>query len=395
MQTSPDTLFIFAGGGTGGHLFPGLAVAERIRERLGERAEMLFLCSRRPIDRSILEREGASFTPVPAAPPGLGPRAMWRFVRGWGPSLREGRSVVRSARKAGRRVVVVTTGGFVAAPIVQAARVEKCPVVMLNLDAVPGRANRWIARHACRVHSTVALEGGARLRTKAQVEVVPPIVRRAALARGSPASCRESFGLDPATPTLLVTGGSQGAASINEFMEAFAGQRGESLRGWQVLHQTGGSGSVTPGEEDGATQRAVVAVEDAYREAGVRARVVAFVGEMGRAWGAAELCVCRAGAGNVAEAWATRTPCVFMPYPYHRDEHQRLNAQPLAAKGAAMLVRDAIGPEANMEEAGRVLGELLGDAAARARMVQALVGLGPADGAERVASGVVGLVQGM
>src|SRR5690606_31984658 len=100
---------------------------------------------------------------------------------------------------------------------------------------------------------------------------------------------------------------------------------------------------------------------------------------------AADLAVSRAGAGSVAEAWANGVPAVFLPYPYHRDEHQRLNAEPLRAAGAALAIQDRIAEAANTAEAGRAMVGLLGDESRRASMRAALRRLGPADGAERIA----------
>lgn len=363
----PSRLFLFAGGGTGGHLFPTLAVAEQLRAMLGDDAEFRFLCSARAIDASILAREGVAFTPVPASPPSIRPGGLIRFLRGWAPSIRLGREAIRSGRKAGRQVVMVASGGFVAAPLVQAARVEKCPVLMLNLDAVPGKANRWIAKHATRILTTARVAQGW--------EQIPPIVRQAAMPRAPAAECRRTVGLNPELPTLLVTGGSQGASSINRFLSAFVNAHPTALKGWQVLHQTGGKGD----------DRDTSDVTAAYRQAGVPAVVTAFLTDMGSAWGAADLCVCRAGAGNVGEAWATRTACLFMPYPFHKDEHQRANALPLVEAGAAVLAHDMIEPEANLQEAGAALAELLGSGASREKLKAGLAGLGPADGAARVA----------
>src|SRR6185369_12742683 len=145
---------LFAGGGTGGHLFPALAIAEQVVERApGTRVR--FLCSDRPLDAEILRAErlgggAVGFEVVPAKPFGSRPVTLAKFVWSWGGAVRAGRAAILAAKKDGP-VWVVAGGGFVAAPVVQAARAENVPVLMLNLDAVPGRANRWIARHAEKV----------------------------------------------------------------------------------------------------------------------------------------------------------------------------------------------------------------------------------------------------
>lgn len=359
-------VFLFAGGGTGGHLFPGLAIAEALGD-LAPGSQAFFACSARPLDAQILTGERVEFEPIPAAPVAFSPRAFLRFIGSWGGAVRKGRTVIRKLRDRGD-VHVVSMGGFVAAPVVQAARAERVPVTLVNLDAVPGKANVWIARHAGRVLTSAPVAGRA-------WEVVPPIVRVKALPNAGPGACRQMLNLDPATPTLLVTGASQGARSINQLIERLLETRPEVFRGWQAIHQTGA-------ERDGTGPESVAA---AYKKAGVRAEVRAFLSEMGQAWGAATLAVSRSGAGSVGEAWAARVPTLFMPYPYHKDAHQRLNALPMEAKGACVMAKDRIDPAANAGAIGPVLEALMGDEGRRAAMHAALEALGPADGASRVA----------
>jgi len=263
-------------------------------------------------------------------------------------------------------------GGFVAAPVVQAARREHVPVVMVNLDAAPGRANRWISRHALEVFT--AADVGAKHTNWIRV---PPIVRNAALAPGTPEECRKLLGLDPHRPTLLITGASLGAKSINDFAGAFVEAHGHWMaqQGWQIYHQTG------KGEYGW--------LQDKYAQARIPARVDAFLSAMGLAWGAASCAVSRAGAGSVAEAWSNRVPTIFMPYPYHADQHQRLNAMPLANAGGAIVVQDRIDAARNQQEAGDALLGLLRDQKQREAMRASLIALGPTDGASWIAKSLL------
>lgn len=371
--------FVFAGGGSGGHLFPGLAIGERLVERMGERAKLVYLCSDRAVDREVLSPLGVRFEALAAKPLGVRPRALWRFLRGWGPSVRRARRVLREAKQQGA-VEVIAMGGFVAAPVVQAARAEGVPSTMVNLDAVPGKANRLIAR---RVTGGAGGTGGFTVVACAgypQWTVVPPIVRKAAMAPAdrSASACRRELGLAEDLPVLMVTGGSQGSATINRLMLDMAGQPGRPLAGWQVLHQCGAAkaGGRGPTREELAA---------AYTQAGVAAKVEPLVRTMGLWWGAAELAVSSAGAGAVAEAWCNRTPTVFLPYPYHADQHQKLNAAALVNAGAAVLATDHVEAARNLAETAPVIEALLRDGAKRERMRAALAGLGPADGAERIA----------
>lgn len=360
----PVPTFIFAGGGTGGHLFPGLAIAEQLRQRLpGSR--VIFLCSDRAIDKTVLEPEGVEFNPLPAKPIAAKPRALWRFISNWPGSVRATRAVIRQARTAGP-VHMVAMGGFVAAPAVQGARAEKTPVTLVNLDAAPGKANRWIARRSSGEAFTTVADA-----THPHWTLVAPIVRAAAISTRDKAASRRELGLNPAKPVLMITGGSQGATSINRLMIAFTQQQGVSLSNWQVLHQCGND------EEPGLIE--------AYAKAGVQAVVTPFTRQMGLWWGAADLALSRSGAGAVAEAWCNRVPCLFLPYPYHADDHQRLNAQELVHRGAAIVCKDQIDPNVNLGEAGKLLADLLQRAETLDRLTAAAAKLPPADGAAVIA----------
>jgi len=362
---------VLAGGGTGGHIYPGLAIAERLTE-LNEPPTIQFICSTRAIDERILGARGIAHEAISARPLIVRPKGLARFVGSWGGAVRSARRILREARGRADHVDLVALGGFVAAPAVQAARAERIGVTLVNLDAVPGKANRWIARHARRVLS--ACPTG-----RASWETVGPIVRAAAIG-SDPRSAREGLGLEPDAPTLLITGGSQGAASINGAMailvERHPGLFGGGARRWQVIHQTGGGG--------------VERARSSWESAGITAEVEAFIEEMGRAWCAADAAVSRAGAGSVFEAWANRTPTVFLPFPYHRDQHQRANAEPLVRAGGAVLVEDRIEASATADRLATALEAVLGSERVRAQMREALGRLGPVDGARRVAEVLAG-----
>lgn len=357
---------VFAGGGTGGHLFPAVAVLEALHKH--EPGIIVnFLCSEREIDTRILRAQGVPFTPIPAQPMAVQPVRLARFAWRWGGAVRAARIELQKMKTECDRLRVLATGGFVAAPVVQAARAERVEVLLLNQDAPPGKANRWIARHAERVFTTAEVD-------RPGWEPIPPVVRQAALAPGDAAQCRRQLGLDPARPVLFVTGASQGAQSLNEFLAAFVRTHADFLRDndWQLIHQTG-SADNTPWRKASAS-------------ADIPAVVEPFFETMGLCWGAADLAVSRAGAGSVAEVWANRVPTIFLPYPYHRDEHQRHNAEPLERAGGAVIERDRIEAEANLADAGvRLLG-LLSEPTKRAAMREVLAELGPVDGVARLTS---------
>ncbi|MEE9404187.1 MAG: UDP-N-acetylglucosamine--N-acetylmuramyl-(pentapeptide) pyrophosphoryl-undecaprenol N-acetylglucosamine transferase [Algisphaera sp.] len=373
MSSSAPPTILFAGGGSGGHIFPNLAVIERLR-RAGMAFTPHLLVSSRPLDAKVAREAKVAYTAVPAAPLALKPAAALRFVRGY----RAGRAAVAAVIEQTNAQALLATGGFVSAPAVAAAKRAGLPVALVNLDAAAGRANRRAAAMADAVFNATPPHPGARSLANAQVVGYP--LRRSARPREGKAEARKRLGLDPSKRTLLVFAGSQGAQTINRALLALLRGSGKGLlSGTQVLHLTGGGDSA-------AADRA--ALEEAYREAHVPAVVRPFCNAMGEAWAAADLALTRAGAGTVAEAWANAVPCVMLPYPYHRDEHQKFNAAPLVVMGGAVVEGDMIEPEANVEMLRKVLGRLLKDEAQRSSMQRALRENPPKDGAKHLAAWV-------
>jgi len=367
---------VLAGGGSGGHISPGLAIAEGLREVASARGtdvQMLFLCSERAIDAKMLSEAGERFIALPAKPFSIHPVKLWRFYR----QFRASRKAARAILQREGAVCVAALGGFAAAPVMMAARDLGLPRFLINLDDPPGKANKMMAKLGAEVLSAIDVHHDVRFRYR---KVGFPI-RRRTLAPGSAAECRTRLGLDPARPVLLITGASQGSSSMNQLMIALANHHRDALRGWQVLHLCG--------EGEIASR-----LKQAYADAGVKAMVQEFLFEMGLAWGAAELAVSRAGANSVAEAMANGVPTVFLPYPYHKDDHQKRNAEPMAALGGAVIVQDRIEAEANMREAGRVVLELMSDANRRAAMRRELVAKRGKPASHEIASILLELASG-
>jgi UDP-N-acetylglucosamine--N-acetylmuramyl-(pentapeptide) pyrophosphoryl-undecaprenol N-acetylglucosamine transferase len=163
-------------------------------------------------------------------------------------------------------------------------------------------------------------------------------------------------------------------------MRQFVLSATDSFEGWQVLHLSGGQEKET--------------LERAYASAGIQATVIDFLEHMGLAWGAADLAISRAGANSVAEVAANRVPAIFVPYPWHKDLHQRFNAQELVDGGAACLVEDAIDPMANMASLGVLLQRLLLDGSARHEMSLKLEKAAKNDGASEIAALIYARVLG-
>ena len=362
---------VLAGGGTGGHIAPGIAIAERIAEAApGLRA--VFACSTRAVDAQMLEHVGADFVPIPAE--GLSPRPM-KLVRA-ARAYFAGRRAARELLAERGAKAVVSLGGYVTGPVYSAARALKVPVLLVNLDATPGKANSFVARGATRILSACATP----TRPGFAERVVGMPIRRAAIATLSQSECRSRLGLEPGLRTLFVTGASQGAASLNELMRALVASDRPAFGGWQVLHLVGGADRAP--------------LEAAYREAHIRASVVPFLHEMGLAWGAADLALSRAGANSVAEAVLNRVPAVFAPYPYHADLHQKWNAQPYHDEGVAVLCDDLIEPAKNRATLGEALLSLLTDHGRRDAMRAKLSERPREDAALEIARAAIAMAEG-
>jgi UDP-N-acetylglucosamine--N-acetylmuramyl-(pentapeptide) pyrophosphoryl-undecaprenol N-acetylglucosamine transferase len=352
-------------------LYPGIAVAEELVS-LRPEAKVVFACSSRPIDRRILSRLDHAVVAQPVRPlPGrIG--EVFGFLRAWRSSGKLARDVVADLKPA----AVLGLGGFAAAPMVRQAHKAGVPAALLNPDAVPGKANRHLARRAdviftqfeqTRAHFPAAVRG--------RIECVGCPVRRSLLTADRQEAMRY-FGLRPDRKALLVLGGSLGARSVNASFEALARQLGQFRDTWQALHITGlDKAGLTAG---------------AHEAGAIDIRSVEYCDRMALAYAAADLALCRAGAVTVAELTATGTPAVFMPYPHHADEHQRLNSAPLEQAGAAKICQDEQEPRANARSLLAALRPILREAAVLQAMSQAAIALGRPAAAEAVAEWLAG-----
>jgi len=300
---------IVAGGGTGGHLFPGLAVAEALRAS-GE-AQILFVGSAYGIEARAVPRTQFPFEALRIQGlRGHGLRGMLTFA--WQLPA----AVLRAWRIVGafRPQVVVGLGGYGSVPVVVAAWLRRLPSVLLEQNARPGWANRCLGRVARRV--CTAFADSARFFPAEKAVHTGNPVRELASA-GHP---------EPGHFTIFVFGGSQGARTINRATAEAAPILKAQLPGLRIIHQTGAA------DEGWVAER--------YREMGVAADVHAFVDDMGSAYARADLVICRAGATTLAELAALGKPSILIPYPF-AGGHQQANAMVLAQHGAAEVLRDA------------------------------------------------------
>ncbi len=365
--------FFFAGGGTGGHIYPALAVAERIVERRPD-AGIHFLCSMRPVDRRILDRTDFPYTELPATGLYFDPRRLAAFGLTFCQSYRLARCLIAGSPHA----VVVGAGGFVAAPVCMAGHKLGVPVALVNVDLAPGRANRLAARWADEIF--VQFEESARRfntrRTKVATVGCP---LRRDFARPDRTRAIESLGLDAGRKVLLITGASSGSMRINEAvcmllpkLEAFADA-------WQIVHLTG----LENYEQ----------VVQGYEGARIRHKIVSYYDRMPDLLAAAGLLVGRSGAVSVAEYAVAGVPSICMPYPHHKDRHQYLNAGKLVEVGAAVIVDDVSDADDRAAWLWEELESLLRDDVTRSEMAAACKLVAKPNAASDIAERLIALAE--
>lgn len=312
---------VITGGGTGGHLFPALAVREALLGRVPG-AEALFVGSATGVEATLLPRRGYAFRGLPAAKvKGATLVGRVRAVLSLPGTVRQAGRILREFRP----VVVLGVGGYASAPTVLAAGLRRIPVVLHEQNAIPGLANRTLGRLARRV--AVSFEASARFFPAGRTTVTGNPVR-ADIRPGNPQNARERLGVAAGRFTVFVFGGSQGAHTLNEAVAA-ALPLIEDLRDRvQFIHAPG------PRELD--------EVRRAYQQAGIAARVEGFFEDVALCYQAANFVISRSGAGTVFELATMGKPALLVPYPYAANDHQRANAEVLVERGAAWILLDAV-----------------------------------------------------
>lgn len=345
MQSAqPKFSVAIACGGTGGHLFPGMAVAE---ELLLRRCAVTLLVSPKEVDQQAVRNAiGMSVVTLPAV--ALTWSQFGAFARGSWKSFRAARSLFKERPPQ----AVLAMGGFTSAPPVLAGKLCGAATFLHDSNSVPGRANRWIARWVDQAFVGFP-QAAARLHAQS-VEVTGTPVRPQ-FQPGSVESARMALGLDAKRPVLLIVGGSQGARGVNEAALGALPLLKQTVPELQYLHLTGPS--------DFEKVRA------AYQAENVRAVVRPFLTEMELAMDAATVAVSRAGASALAEIAAMQLPSILVPYPVAADNHQFHNARAFVETGAArMLVQKEAAPKLFSE----MVVDLIRDRARRDEMKRAL-----------------------
>jgi UDP-N-acetylglucosamine--N-acetylmuramyl-(pentapeptide) pyrophosphoryl-undecaprenol N-acetylglucosamine transferase len=372
-MSEPITIY-FAGGGTGGHLYPGIAVADRLRERVPI-AKVVFLCTTREIDRVILEPTGYEFITQPICPPKTTIGGLLRFWKSW----RDTKDQIRQLFRERRPAAVLGLGGYAAGVAVARAARKKIPSALLNPDVIPGKANQFLmkqTRAVCCQFKETAEHVPAEFRPKLHITGCP--IRAEIIQRADRAAAISRLQLRSDLFTLVVTGASLGAQTVNEAVLTLLETM--PVPGWQILHLAG---------RDHAA-----GVSAGYEKLNVPNRVIDFTPAMADVWSVADLCISRSGASSCAELTASAVPSILMPYPYHKDMHQRANAQVLADAGAAILIDDEKDRQINAGKLRAAIEPLLSDPNRREAMANTARSLGRPDAATAVAEVLAAMVVG-
>jgi UDP-N-acetylglucosamine--N-acetylmuramyl-(pentapeptide) pyrophosphoryl-undecaprenol N-acetylglucosamine transferase len=343
-------------GGTGGHLFPGIAIGEAL-QAMG--ADALLIVSEKEIDQhAVKAARGMETFPAPAVASTAGKAA---FLRG----LLKSFKVSRALFKKRRPDAVIAMGGFTSAGPILAGRSMRIPAFLHEANSIPGRANRWLAPFAREIF--VMFEG-AKNRFRNRHVTVTGLPVRSEFQPGDPAAARMALGLDADRDVILFMGGSQGATAINDVAMAAIPKFLQRRPDLQFLHLTG--------------LKDIERCAAFWRECGARGVVTPFLSEMDMGLSAANVAVSRSGASSLAEFAAMRLPAILVPYPIAADDHQVHNARAFVESGAAAMI---LQPQLTADTLVPLALELLEDTTRRARMQDALGKWHVADCAEKIA----------
>ena len=363
---------IVSGGGTGGHIYPALTIIRAIQRREPS-ARILYVGGRRGLEADIVPREGIDFVAMDLAGfqrklslENIG-RA-WRALR----AVARARGIVHGFQPD----VAIGTGGYVAGPILLAASMAGVPTLVQEQNVFAGVTNRILAKFATAI--AVGMEDARNVFPKEKTYVTGNPIRPEVLTATREEGAR-SFGFDPAQKTVLVSGGSRGARSINRAMVEVIARAAEQTA-VQYLWVTGA--------DEYADTLARIHRVGVHLEEHPHLRVLPYLYNMPEAMAMADVAVFRAGATGLAELAARGVPAILIPYPYAAENHQEKNARAVEAAGAAEVIlnRDISG--ATLEAA---LGGLLADDARRAGMAAAMKRLGKPEAAEEIAALALGI----
>jgi UDP-N-acetylglucosamine--N-acetylmuramyl-(pentapeptide) pyrophosphoryl-undecaprenol N-acetylglucosamine transferase len=381
-MTAPETKSPFvaiACGGTGGHLFPGLAVAEELKKR---GCQIALLISPKDVDQqAVKSARGMEIFTLPAV--ALQNKNYFSFAKSFWNSFRASRKIFKQRKPD----AVLAMGGFTSAPPVLAARKFGAKTFLHESNTIPGRANRFLSRFVDEAFVGFP-EAAARLSAR-KISTTGTPVRMQFCSSGRESahsenqsrltsaatmeSSRAALGLEPNRAVILVMGGSQGASGLNEMI--LCAIPFLARKNWQWLHLTGAADFEK--------------VKKVYAASGLNALVKPFLAEMDLSLGAATVSVSRSGASSLAEIAAMRLPSLLVPYPAASDNHQFFNARAFEKTGSAKLLEQK---HSTPEKVAALLRELIEDSAAREKIQTALAQWHAPKAAEQIAENILSAI---
>lgn len=362
---------MLSGGGTGGHIFPAVAIADGLKKAF-PKAHFLFVGATGRMEMEKVPQAGYPIEGLPIS--GIQRKLTWS-------NLAFPFKLIYSTLKAGSILrkfkpdVVIGTGGYASGPLLHAASKRKIPTLILEQNSYPGLTNKWLARTVNRI--CVAYPGMEKYFPESKIVLTGSPIRKEIMnASGNKMEGCAFFGLNPALPTLLIIGGSQGAVKINL---AIASALNELVsNNIQVLWQTG---------KNGYQQAQMAAKASPSPE---RVLIKEFIHRMDMAYACADLIVSRAGAIAIAEIVAVKKPAIYIPLPSAAEDHQTQNARTLVDKEAGILIPEV---QANDHLATEII-HLMNDAGKRRQMSENLAFFDHPDATEAIVKQVIALIKG-
>lgn len=348
---------IIAGGGTGGHLFPGVAIADEFISR--GNTEVLFIGVDGNLEKRVLQQGGYRFAAIDVA--GVAGKSPLKTIKALYRQIKAVFAVL-SIMKGFPPVFVLGLGGYASVPALIAAKIKGKATAIAEQNSLPGIANRLLAMFVDRVFISIA--SSAKYFPKDKVCFTGNPVRKGFLA-----TALQERGEDKAERlTLLVCGGSQGARAINNTLLAVIPDLASERDKIAIIHQCGYHANRE-------------ALQQAYSDAGIQARVETFIDDMATAMRVADFVISRAGATTIAELTALGKPALLIPFPFAANNHQLLNARCLASASAALLLEES---DLNAATLARLLKEIINDREKLAAMSQKAKALGKPQAAQAV-----------
>ncbi len=389
-MTNFSRTILFAGGGSGGHLFPGITVAEELIRR-DSSTRIVFAGSDRGIERDIVTQHGFEHHSLPVEPSTQLRRRPVRFLYRYWRAQQQARKIIATLRPD----VVIGLGGFASVPVISAAKQSDVTRILMEQNTVPGRATRWLAGRSdcvCTSFEETARHLPKNLAINITGNPVRPAITQLAKSHLIPAphiqaavrttvaagpltsgSSKNDFAdrFEPGRKILLTLGGSQGAVAVNRAVLHAAMQHYRLFQDWQIVHQTG--------------KQDFEHVAATYDQLGIDAVVKPFFDDMTSLYRKARLVVSRAGATSLAEFACAGTPAILIPYPNAIGDHQVQNAEWYRQRNAARIVFDKPQSDETDEQLAEELSVLLSNAGQLNRMEMAMRSCANSDAAASVA----------